>query len=225
MVWLILDNCILRKNNKYGHRMEGVNHSERGIEMADQKKQNPATPPVRTRRKLIAVLGAGAALNLPKKWATPLVDSVMLPAHGVTSGTGTTPSPKTLCPSLIIPGFSFDCSTPEASNFTAYYAVDVGGPCPAILEVGLSHPLAMRVSVQLFVSTDIFTEASISASGLDLTGVHKLSGCGSTPSTSNIPSSGVEGFDASDGTPWTATYSVTGDVTGVTVSDIILAPA
>ncbi|MEM7196413.1 MAG: hypothetical protein AAF402_15865 [Pseudomonadota bacterium] len=42
------------------------------------------------RRKLLGVLSTGAAATaiVPTKWASPVVDSVMLPAHATTTGSG-----------------------------------------------------------------------------------------------------------------------------------------
>ena len=53
-----------------------------------------ATPKYnKARRRLLATLGTGGAIavakTLPESWTKPLIDSMMLPAHGVVSTTTT----------------------------------------------------------------------------------------------------------------------------------------
>ncbi len=52
--------------------------------------KNDSTPENQSRRRLLKVLGAGGAaastLSLPEKWAKPVVDAVLLPAHAQLTG-------------------------------------------------------------------------------------------------------------------------------------------
>lgn len=59
------------------------------MDQCDPARSTPAVSPDRRngRRRLLAAIGAGAATGtLPMRWSTPLVESVILPAHAQTTG-------------------------------------------------------------------------------------------------------------------------------------------
>ncbi len=62
------------------------------IQQQSQNRANPELQPQSGRRKLLTCLGIGGlvAATVPTQWSRPLVDSVLLPAHAVTSCVGNT---------------------------------------------------------------------------------------------------------------------------------------
>ncbi len=82
-----------------------------------------------TRRQTLKALTVGGAVagvsNMPKRWAKPVVDLIILPAHaqttqGQTSPATTSPAPTTCSDTVTVPGGSRSCPDSTLSFYTTY---------------------------------------------------------------------------------------------------------
>lgn len=84
-----------------------------------------------SRRKLLKSIAAGsgaivAGKSLPESWSRPVVDSVMLPAHALTSGTN--------CPPMTLLDLQVSCSTtPDPGEQIIYVVEESAGNCPTLV--------------------------------------------------------------------------------------------
>ena len=120
------------------------------------------------RRKVLSVLGLGGALILPNKWAKPIVDTVIMPAHAQTSDpiaeASSTPSvPPT--PSAL---FTF---SPSGSN-TFSFIVQTSIPTVTLVETSSSTMTAFGVAIavqatgiQLTLINPITTDSALVLTG------------------------------------------------------------
>jgi len=181
------------------------------------------------RRRLLSTLIAGgtagvAAHSLPAFWVKPLVDSVILPAHASTSAVEDCGPDIIRCEPLSIPGIEFSCANQPTASSTFYQVDDTSCDCPILLSFSEQPPepdiKIVLVQNQVFGSPQAGRNTVIGGQGL----THYITNCGSTPGDGINAGERSETFQALSGATWRATYTVSGDVNGVTITDTILAP-
>ena len=92
-----------------------------------------------SRRKLLKSIAAGSGVvaagkSLPELWRKPVVNSVMLPAHAATTGSGGNTDEG--CPAVTLPDIVVKCADPDIQKYTNFYVIDdVSSPCPVVKEI------------------------------------------------------------------------------------------
>lgn len=169
---------------------------------------------------LLGGFAAGTSTHLPERWEKPIVEAVTLPAHAATS-----PANEGLaCPTLTIPGIEFSCEEPPTPT-TTFYQVDdtASAACPELIESDSGSTNDMTIGIQDGSTMDgqVFRTITVGVGALNRHGLF----C-DDPATFNVPNAPPPlAFQALSEAPWTASYTVSGDVNGVVVSDITLEPA
>lgn len=93
--------------------------SDKNLKTHDTEPSSDALELERRRKTMRRILAGGGLIAgsqaLPEKWAKPVIDSVILPAHAAASpGVTTTTGPTTVAPT----------TTPDCSTYGVYYHWD-----------------------------------------------------------------------------------------------------
>ncbi|MDZ7842412.1 MAG: hypothetical protein U5R46_16560 [Gammaproteobacteria bacterium] len=170
----------------------------------------------------------GIGLSLPAVWGTPVVQSVVLPAHAQTSTDNPTSEINSSgCPDLIIPGTSISCPVMVSGSVGTQFRVDENGECPIVTEAidfELTPPEdVLQVEVEQNGSS-FFNNVGISVRTNDERASRNTTDCGLTPNSMGT-SPYTFNFQGSSGNPWQAEFTLSIANSTVSLSDILLTPA
>ena len=172
------------------------------------------------RRQILKTLASGAsvvagAYSLPGEWKKPAVHLAFLPVHAQLS-----------CQSLSIDGITIFCNVAPPDN-ELWYQVDDRDGCPVLVTSTTEPEMNEYIQVSTAFDPGFFVSVSIRL-GSSLGGTtfqHSLQNCGGDPSVSGPTGDLVRSFEALSGAPWNASYTVSGDASGLSIGPILLSPA
>ena len=198
----------------------------------------PVTKLRDSRRKLLksVVVGSGAVAagkSLPESWIKPAMNSVLLPAHAMTTeiddSTGnvttevTKATPVIVCKPLFISRDSVSCHDIGNLRRFRYFYVDDTGKCPALVSVGYADQAPGSAEVlKSAVSVSDTMDAYFGTRGDSLQRVSQA--CGANTNETQLIQIRMQ-FTAMSGAQWIATGRLRKETTGVSVSDISLVPS
>lgn len=181
------------------------------------------------------ILLKGIGLSVPAIWATPVVQSVVLPAHAQTSAaessSAASSSDSDGCSALVITGRTRSCPTTEnvSSTVTIDYRIDDSAACPVLTQ-------SQRVPRPIISDSDDILRVRASTNGFtDLVSIRVQTSGGEVSRelacTATDPGSSATGplmFDSSSGATYQAEFTISATIDGgsnsLTLSDITLTP-
>lgn len=154
-------------------------------------------------------------IALPAIWATPLVQSVVLPVHAQTSETDN-------CPRLSISGFTETCPVVISETVGTVYRLDDSGPCPVLTSTRDNTPQSGRDVLQVLSTRAASNQFNIN--------VRRVGQSVNLTQNCEPPLDGTENgpvtFEALSGALWQADFTITAEAasSSISISTIALSP-